>query len=47
MSGVLLNIGAVLGLWGIVWFAWDHDADIPGPMLMIAIVLLLGGGYLS
>ena len=21
--------------------------DIPGPMLMVAIVLLLGGGYLS
>ena len=47
MSGVLLNIGAIAGIWGVLWFMWDHYASAPGWLLGTAIVCLIVGSALS
>jgi hypothetical protein len=43
VSGLLLNFGTILGLWGIAWRLWDRNAFLPGPILAGALVLLAGG----
>jgi hypothetical protein len=46
-SAILLNIGAILGLWGVVWLLWDKYSNAPGWLLGIGLVTLIVGGYLS
>jgi hypothetical protein len=47
MGAVLLNIGAIVGIWGIFWYLWDRYASAPGWLLGVAIVCLLAGVALS
>lgn len=43
---LLQNFGAVIGIWAVVWFAWDHNANAPGWMPLTAIGSLITGAYL-
>ena len=45
-AAVLQNIGAVFGLWGIVWRMWDRNAMAPGYLCGVGIVALIAGGGL-
>lgn len=47
MSGVLLNIGAILGIWGILWVMWDKYSIAPGWLLGFGLLSLIIGGALS
>jgi hypothetical protein len=47
MSAALLNVGAISGLWGIVWYAWDHKANAPGYLLALCLFGLIVGELIS
>jgi hypothetical protein len=47
LSGALLNVGAVLGLWGVVWFLWDKLSPAPMYLLGASLASLAVGSYLS
>lgn len=40
MSGILMNVGAIVGIWGVLWFLWDKHAVAPGWLLGIALICL-------
>jgi hypothetical protein len=42
-AALALNAGAMLGLWGIVWFLWDKRSRAPA-LLLVGALLLLGIG---
>lgn len=46
MSWALQDIGALLGIWGIIWHMWDHYADAPGWLLGACLFLLALGAVL-
>jgi hypothetical protein len=43
ISNLLQNIGAVLGLCGLLWMIWDKRAAAPAWLLGIGLVLLVFG----
>lgn len=43
----MLNIGAIAVIWGVLWFLWDHKADAPCYLLVIALWALAVGSALS
>jgi hypothetical protein len=46
MSGILLNIGVVSGLWGTVWYLWDHRATPPIYLIAVGFVGLISGSLI-
>ena len=44
MSAVLLNLGAIIGVWGIMWAAWDKHAIGSWLMIAVGIAALIVGG---
>lgn len=33
MNATVQNVGALLGIWGVIWYAWDSNAEGPGWIL--------------
>jgi len=44
---LLQPIGAVLGLWGIVWLMLDTRSTAPGYLMVIGLVAIIAGGALT
>ncbi len=47
LNALLANIGAILGIWGIVWGLWDYNARQPLYILLTSITCLLTSGGVS
>jgi len=47
VSAVLLNIGSIAGIWGVIWYLWDHRANAPGYLLAIGLTGLIVGSAMS
>jgi hypothetical protein len=46
MSGIILNIGVVSGVWGAVWYMWDHRAIPPIYLIGVGFVGLIVGSLI-
>ena len=47
ISGLLLNIGTIIGFWGVIWYMWDHRATAPGWLLGAGLICLLAGEVMA
>lgn len=46
MIVALVDIGVLLGFWGMLWYAWDHNADAPAYLLVSGLALMLIFGFM-
>jgi hypothetical protein len=46
LGGIIQSIGAILCVWGIIWYLWDHYATSTIYLLVGGLVLLLIGWLL-
>ena len=43
MSAVLLNFGAIIGIWGIMWAMWNRESPAAWMMIVIGIASMVAG----
>ena len=46
MSGMLQSIGVIMGLWGVLWYMWDHQAGVPIWLMGCGLLCLATGSLL-
>lgn len=47
MGIILVNVGAISGFWGFLWFLWDKRSTAPGYLLGVGLVAVIVGGLMT
>jgi hypothetical protein len=47
IGGLLLSVGAMAGMWGVLWSMWDRGSDSAFLLLIGALLCLLVGSFMT